>query len=290
MARLTSVLGGIKGSVGGITFASNKSGQIMRQRVTPTSNATVNSITARTSFARAVQAWNKLTDDQRSSYVSFAADGSRFNPIKRLNTGNQSGSNAFTSLNAFCANVMNTVSATASLSELNGTLITTTNPVYPSVPNTAPTFGMTSMLNNNSEAGVSMQIGGVSFDNTYRRIFFQVLLDGGIYPVPFGTGIRTLVDMNGNRLGFCLYTSSYVNRIGDRPRNRYQNMVAATPMFETTGPIPPTQGFEFHSGYAKNYQGSKYGYVAGKVAEFTLFAYSEAGMGINLGGTQIILP
>ena len=97
MAIITNpVIGTITGSIGGMTFYTGKSGQTVRQRVTPCLKNTVVLQNAKAKFANAAQQWNNLTSIQKSQWASYATSG--YVPLKNVNTGQYSGYNAFVAL------------------------------------------------------------------------------------------------------------------------------------------------------------------------------------------------
>jgi len=76
MARLVSMLGEIKGSVGGLTFQGSGDGQIIRQRVKPITKNTVLQSRQRNLLAGLARSWAyELTDGQRNGWNSLAPEG-----------------------------------------------------------------------------------------------------------------------------------------------------------------------------------------------------------------------
>jgi len=75
MALILPIHGQMSGSIGGNTFARNKGGQYVRQRVIPTDPATPAQQTRRSVFAALTVAWSSsLTQDQRDAWDLYGAN------------------------------------------------------------------------------------------------------------------------------------------------------------------------------------------------------------------------
>jgi hypothetical protein len=66
------IVGGISGSVGGVTFTNAKQGGNIRLRPIKTEKQSVYNQTARAAYARTIRAWRSLTDTQRTAWRTAA--------------------------------------------------------------------------------------------------------------------------------------------------------------------------------------------------------------------------
>ena len=64
----------LRGSMAGMTAARNKGGNYLRARATPTNPDSTAQQRARQAFAEAVQAWDELTDAQRTGWAGYATE------------------------------------------------------------------------------------------------------------------------------------------------------------------------------------------------------------------------
>lgn len=97
MARVLGfLLGELRGKLGGTVFSRNKSGAIVRAKVTPVNPQTVRQQTARFRFGNSSILYQGLTASAKSCWQVFA--NTHFNPLKGNNTGIYSGGNAFVAM------------------------------------------------------------------------------------------------------------------------------------------------------------------------------------------------
>jgi len=97
MARiLSSLIGDLRGSIGGQTYSRNKAGAFIRQRVKPVNPQTVRQQNARYRFGNMSILFQSLTSAQKTCWENFAK--THFNPLKGNNTGIYSAGNAFVAL------------------------------------------------------------------------------------------------------------------------------------------------------------------------------------------------
>ncbi|MBX9807971.1 MAG: hypothetical protein K2X95_09260 [Flavobacteriaceae bacterium] len=97
MARiLSSLIGDLRGSIGGQTYSRNKAGAFIRQRVKPVNPQTVAQQTARYRFGNMSILYQSLNTTQKDCWEAFAR--THYNPLKGNNTGIYSGGNAFVAL------------------------------------------------------------------------------------------------------------------------------------------------------------------------------------------------
>lgn len=76
MAKIkeSALVAAITGSAGGNTFARNKGGAYVRQKVSPTQPQTERQSAQRSIFTVVSQAWRNLTDPQRAQWEAWAAN------------------------------------------------------------------------------------------------------------------------------------------------------------------------------------------------------------------------
>lgn len=104
MARIVggSLIGEIRGKLGGQVFSANKAGQYIRSYRVPTNPRTVAQCRARARFGAAAGTYHSLTALLKANWQNFAS--SVFSPKIGINTGQFSGFNAYTSLRATTEN------------------------------------------------------------------------------------------------------------------------------------------------------------------------------------------
>lgn len=100
MAKIkeSALIAGIRGSVGGNTFASGRGGAYVRQKVSPTQPHTQRQSEQRVIFTTVSQAWRNLTDAERAAWETWAAN----HPVTDIfgNSQTLSGNAAFMKVNA----------------------------------------------------------------------------------------------------------------------------------------------------------------------------------------------
>jgi uncharacterized delta-60 repeat protein len=81
MARVLygSEITALKGSIGGITFHRNPSGEIAKLRPLSKSSLSYNQMFANILFSKAIAAWSSLTPNEQLEWKAFASDYSRYN-------------------------------------------------------------------------------------------------------------------------------------------------------------------------------------------------------------------
>ena len=90
--------GDVKGSIGPLTFTSNKAGQILRLN-TPTHPSHVSSNLVNSVHLGLVSSlWRKLSDQQRHDWNDFALNN--YIPFRTGNLSKRSGFTAFTAINS----------------------------------------------------------------------------------------------------------------------------------------------------------------------------------------------
>jgi len=78
----------LRGSIGGTVYSANQYSPIIaRARTTPTNPRTVSQMAIRNGFAAGVQAWNALTEDQRSAWIEWGATVERPGPVGPYHPG-----------------------------------------------------------------------------------------------------------------------------------------------------------------------------------------------------------
>lgn len=99
--KLGALAQDVRGSLAGTTFSRNRFGSYARQKVSPVQPRTARQLTQRALFTDASQGWRALTQAERNSWGTYAAN----NPIVNVFGDSQtmSGINAFTRINSVLA-------------------------------------------------------------------------------------------------------------------------------------------------------------------------------------------
>lgn len=223
-----SILGEIRGKLGGMVFSRNRSGQIVRKYSIPLNPDTGAQLQARASFASAVGSFHSLTPSQKTQWENFAKTS--FNPKDVINTGQFSGINAFTALKTMIVHG-NKLKTSATLS-VNGSALTpqpaytditfdTTPPVNTIQPNLQVVGG-------GAPANYGTITGGVAYDGSFE-INLSIL--PGVSGAPNLAGFK---DALGEDVAYAVYMSESHVQAGLFYQNPYQYLLGVIPISQAT--------------------------------------------------------
>jgi hypothetical protein len=285
MARVINIHGEYRGSIGGNTYSANRGGAYVRQRVTPVQPATEKQIAAKARFGVASQQWANLSAEEKQSYRDFAGNASRFNPIKRLNTGNQSGSNAYTSLIGVANQCSQAVADALVFADDNASSIPYTGYLSFAVPNVAPVEGMNGTMLSTTGDTIQLSVANCTL-NQNANFSFRLVFDSG------NTAIAPAISSswqsgNGKILGIAIYMSSFVGSFGNRASTEYQNMIAFIPPPLFDDPLNPTKYVTIGGNCTAQLEGTKYGLVANKITKLSFFAVGRDGTAVKFATSEI---
>lgn len=279
MARvLANPFGELRGKLGGIVFGRNKSGQIVRSRIFPTQPNNQAQVSARARFSSASQAWCHLAASVKSAWRDFAALPSRFNPLRNVNTGQYTGSQAYTALRT----IVTEASRWAMVPDLfddsgAGTFVVTTKNYAAS--DTPPAYGLSGNIAMSTGAPAGMQFTGFTLNSAG---FMSIHV--GIFGVT-SLDVNSMVDEFGHNFGFSTYISDAVKKPGNRPKNPFAVNLGSTLPIDTisSGTLVGENGFTLSARSLKTAPAIKYGLNVGDVHDVTLVAVSNDGMTKKIG-------
>jgi len=238
MARvLGNPNGEFRGKLGGMVFSRGTHGATVRVKVKPTNPKTAAQQSARLAFRNAGAGFQTLSQALQGAWLSFAQ--TFFQPLKKKKTGNTTGNQAYTGINAtilnMAADLMSSnvqLYAGSVVAAVTTTLMTmNANPPISSVnPNILDSGG--------NAAGYKLR--QVNFDSAFR---IQADFDLLGYQ---GSGIAQghFLDNQGNNYGFAFYLSDALTAVGMRPKSQFHSLVAFTGLLDkTAGVVTGAHGF-----------------------------------------------
>lgn len=171
-----------RGKLGGHVASKNKSGAILRTKVTPVNPQTSAQASARSRLGGNSQAWSVLTEEQRSSWNALASETSKTNIF-----GDQyfpSGKNLFTSVNNNLVMIGRPQIAEAPVFAELPFIIGMTAGVVSSAGEINLTINVSGSVVGNAlviEATAPSSAGKYNFDGAFRKIFVAIT---GAVPTP----------------------------------------------------------------------------------------------------------
>lgn len=280
MARIIggSIIGEIRGKLGGNVFSRNKAGQYIRSYAVPTNPNTVAQDRARARFGGASGTYHSMSAAQKAAWGVFAE--STFSPKVGVNEGQFSGFNAYTSLfsavgngndftHDYDAKVNGSAVATpATFTNFSGS---TTPPVYmlqPAVKEQGTGNALTLSL-----SSASVDAAGV-FD-------FTINVNGA---PSGGADIEDFVDPNDEPFGFLIQMSNALPQKGMffANENRYALGYTGLPSLDSAD----RSGVEtlYFSSNAEVSPGDYQSFpVAGQAVKLSCYMVSEGGMQVCIG-------
>lgn len=284
MARIVggSILGEIRGKLGGMVFAANRAGQYIRSYRVPVNPRTLAQSRARARFGAASGTYHSLTALLKANWQNFAS--SVFSPKIGINTGQFSGFNAYTSLRTVVENG----------NDINQSVDALVNGAAPLVAATEANFSFNSvppvfML----QPAVKEQVTGnalalaLSGATVGADGSFTVEMTVGGAPTG-GYDIEDFIDPQDRSFGFVVQMSN---------ANPQDGMFFQNPYHFTLGYIKPqslgapdraaveTLGFESTSNIApSNYQAFP---IENDYVQVSLFSAADTGMLVCLGAFKV---
>lgn len=289
MARLLSVIHGeMRGSIGGNVYSRNRAGMIVRQRVTPAQRNSVAQIRSRSWLRQAVQQWCQLTPPEKESWRDFATNASRFNPLRKVNSGQYTGAQAYTSL-AMEAAASDFFQDPAIPVMTLGTLvtnITVTGSTYVA-PRLAPAVGLSgTFMATDGPRALTLRTASITAAGIVSATFH---VDGAPTTIPNGA----IEDAFGNEYGFTAWLSSSVKDTPNRPAVQFFTRLGNTGIITKAVQAPEPIGNELTVNWATGQYTSgldyTYGLVAGSAHELTVGLVSHSGMLVVIGKEKVII-
>lgn len=276
MARiLSSLIGDLRGSIGGQTYSRNKAGAFIRQRVKPVNPQTPRQQNARYRFGNMSILFQSLTTAQKNCWEDFAK--THFNPLKGNNTGIYSAGNAFVALRQ-SASQGNEYRGTPT-AWIGGTTVNVTT--YPYNEVTSPPFGPSSATIKTIEDTVqqitvdNIFIGG---DGTYS---FNLKFPGQATDNPLT--FDSFSNAEGDGFGIGLYVSNVLKFEGSKPNTALKTNFADTGVIETVTiaggePVPINDPITFRGTSTMNVSNVRDFPCAGDVVLATAFLRTTSGV------------
>lgn len=234
MARiLSSLIGDLRGSIGGQTYSRNKAGAFIRQRVKPVNPQTVRQQNARYRFGNMSILFQSLSNIQKDCWQSFA--GTHFNPLKGNNTGIYSAGNAFVAIRQ-SSGQGNEYRAVPTFSSGAGAITASALPYNEAVePPDAPTSATIKSIENNTW-NIALDFIELGEDGTYN---VQLKFPGAS---PTATDTYTsLMNVENQLMGVSVYISNILKFEGSKPNTALKLNYIDTGVIESlekTGSTP----------------------------------------------------
>ena len=227
MARiLGSLVGDIRGSIGGMTYSRNVSGAYVRARVKPKNPQSVRQMISRYRFGAISQLWRTLMPSQKDGWEVFARN--LFNPLRTINQGNRSGIQAFMSLRQSAGQGNEYLGAVQFKfgSDVGKATFTPYNEI-----STAPVVGISATI---KATGLENQLINarnisVAGDGSFRIAY---KLPGFVQSPTHPIEIDTFQAESGLPYGFGLYISSPINTPSQQPATRLNINLGDTGIFQ----------------------------------------------------------
>ena len=226
MAKITVLLGELSGSIAGNTFARNKAGAYVRQKVTPTDAKSEAQMAVRARFAAVGAGFHAMNAFQKSLWNAFAT--SIFTPVGgRIAGVTYTGQQAYVSLNQRIVNASAAIASNASV-DVGAYGGTTFDTLPTNLIETPPTLAFSSNLSDSGGGAINQQLQGVTFTGSNGQFTCNMRFMGGGSPV--APAAPTWVDpVSGDNSGYLLFGSDVVEQEGLAPKNIYKNLLAFVP-------------------------------------------------------------
>lgn len=211
MARiLGSLIGELRGKVGGAVYSRNRAGAYMRAYAKPVDPRSTAQLGARNAFGASSSAYHSMSDTQKSAWSAFA--NQFFNPLSGTNTGQFSGQNAFNSLiNVQRQGLLN---AGIAQMETNVPAINVEELSY-AIQFDPPNQGISSILNAGGTAYYNLNIVGASLTQA-GLLDISFSSGGSSTPGPFDKEFGSaLTSSTGQTVGISVYMSSITKQFHD---------------------------------------------------------------------------
>lgn len=269
---ISSIIGELRGKLGGSVFARNQFGMYARAHIIPVNTNTIAQRRSRALFADAVQAYCSLTPAEKASWAEYARDPMRFNPLRFMNPGTYGGFHAFVSCYIAAAK------AAAVARPVVG-LPPHANGLY-QIARTAPLLGV--------DGSIMLQEGGFPL----RLIAATVREDGrceisitvdGHPPGPLTLPAGKLMTQQGVPFGLGVWISTYVKNPRNRPNRDEFVHVGNTyiPDFEAPAPFSAPLTISFTSPIDPTEH--RYGLQPGNALRITVVQIGENGQLRKIG-------
>lgn len=287
MARVVgSLLGELRGKLGGNVFSRNKSGAIIRQYVKPVSPNTVAQVNARAGFGQAGSLWATLSAAYRAYWGEFAE--SIFRPKNSTNIGQYTGQQAFQSLNSVIAKAVNSQNpASLPTIEVNGAPLLSGVTFAPFSFQTTdpPAFSIQSSLAGSSGGSYPVTLLETS-EVTETGQFRAVLrVSNGE-----GVGLFNFQDSNQTDWGLVGYMSDSNNSEGMSYSNPEKYCLGYIEPFQATDAVTDLASVETieatKTAFLNLIDYKQFPYN-GQFVMFTLYAVSSTGTLIRLGAVEL---
>lgn len=287
MAKITFIHGEMSGSINGNTYSKNRGGSYVRARVSPVQPNNEKQIQAKINFGASAQAWASLSAAEKQSYRDFAGNTKLFNPMQKMNVGNQSGANAYTSLNAATRSFINNTPSGFLLSDdaaLPMPIIDTTPFAVPSI---APLNGMNPIMLDANNLPVNLSISNTTFVST-GAFSFRLVFNGGIVQTLFN-GMDSFINIEDKNFSILVFISSFYSSSGNKPNNTYQLGFCGFPLVNLEDPIPETRYVKFEGNVLAAFDNTKFGLQAGKFCILTYFVVGSDGTASKFASHEMLI-
>lgn len=280
MARVTFINAIMRGKLGGSVYSSNKGGAIVRQFVKPSNPQTPAQMQARATFTTAVSAYAALSALYQQGWNTFALNG--FSP-KHPKTGvTYSGYNAFVALTSEALNAKALKSATDPTVSIPAaatlTLFDFEQPVSP------PVGAMSAQIQNSTGTiPISVALDSFVYTSGGTSVLTLNLDGGGGLPLTTAPNFKDYISKTS--VGYVVYGSTPIATAQMQPKKTELFAVGIVPPINAVTGWTSGNQIAFDLSAVKNVGTSKFSYVTGQYAKFTVYAVNKSGQMQLIGST-----
>ena len=283
MARVIgNPFGELRGKLAGSVFSRNASGPIVRQYVIPANANSTAQNNSRNIFRAASQGYKTTSEAQKSDWKVFATGF--FTPQTKINIGQYTGAQAFTSLRTAVTNA-NAKTFTTLFTTLSDQSLTEVPSIFTPVDD-APANSVTPDLGQLSGPPATIEL--VSLDCSAAGI-----LDAQVDIVGLEHGDNdadNFIDSNGNAYSFVAYASDVISSAGNRPKNDlFQSLGGPAINTFTANTLAGEDGVTMQWDFSTLISGFKAWGSVDKVVKITMFVVAENGTMARLGDQFVTL-
>ena len=283
MARVIgNPFGELRGKLAGSVFSRNASGPIVRQYVIPANADSAAQNASRNIFRAASQGYKVTSEAQKSDWSVFATGF--FTPQTKINIGQYTGAQAFTSLRTAVVNA-NAKTFSTLFTALSDTGLDEVPTEFTPL-NDAPANSVTPDLK--QTVGPPANISVSNIDCTAAGVLDCQIDFMGLPPA--ANDADNFIDSNDNAYSFVAYASDVVSSFGNRPKNDlFQSLGGPAINTFETNTLAGEDGVTMQWDFSTLIPGFKSWGSVGKVVKITIFVVAENGTMARLGEAFVLL-
>lgn len=276
-----SILDGIRGRVGPLSFSVNKGGNYVKLRKKSVNPKTAAQVAQQNRFRNNAGGWNPLTQAIKQAWNTFATQ--TYNPLRRINKGQYSGVSAFKAIKGAIQN-FNDKGISFSGTFDSGTPSFTLTTLSCQMPANAPIATVRPDIYDS--AGVFYPISFLSGALASSGAFS---ISCGFIDVPSaGLTGANWKDENSLKIGFQVYISESIKAVGNRAQNPFNQCIGSTGIIGSSTPTLAThKGFQLAGNCSAFIPKFKKFPLTGNVVLMTVIVISENGT-VSQCGSQYV--